>query len=261
MKKRIVSEKFKTINYKFLKNGPELVVILPRAGANFKSHERLIAEIGKSRSVLFVESGYFGISKFESNFDSIKMISFGQNLHDLINFLGYKYITLIGESVGAIQALNYAQHNNKLTSKIILSNPALYEPKFFHKILFIPMLKFGLNTSPDSVVKSLIKVLKAIPIKRVRNFGEAFKQVNDAIGAYSYLYCLSEIVDFNKVYTTEPVAKLLKKTIILKGKEDKIFDFLCNKNYCKRCSHYIEVNRVGHSIIDISPTKISAILN
>lgn len=253
----MISKKYKTIsyNYKKAKSKP-LIIIFPRAGATFTTHKKLTQELQTYGSVLFLKSGYFGISYAQNHMQTLEMDAFRDTLHDLIHTLGYKKVILIGESVGAIHALNYAEYYKDETIYIILSNPAIYKRRLAYKFILEPFLKFGLVTSPDTVVTSVATILKSVSIRPIKKLGEAFIHLNQTVGALSYLSCLSEIVNFRHRYETDTMRHTLKKAVILKGKHDKIFDSLCNETYCKNCKQYKEVSSVGHGIIDANPAEI-----
>lgn len=258
---KVTSETYNTISYKFLNGGRSLVVIFPRAGARFLAHEKLLVSLNKFKSVLFLESGYFGISRIKQNLENIGMDSFRDNLHSLINKLGYKKLILVGESVGAIHALNYASHYKDEVEIVILSNPALYKPKWLYRLILIPILNLGIKSSPNTLLKGLSKLLMQIPKKGSKKLAETFIRMNHRIGATSYLACLKEIVDFSYKYESENVKSVLNKTFVLKGKNDIVFDLLCNNEYCKNCLSYIEVPSLGHGIIDTNPKVVVSLLS
>jgi pimeloyl-ACP methyl ester carboxylesterase len=247
---KITSGTYKTISYKYFKNGDTLIVILPRAGAFFQTHKKLFTSLGKQGSVLFIETGYFGITKPNGNLKEIEIDSFRKFLRELVNRLGYKRIIIIGESVGGVHALYYASKHYNEVALVLLSNPSLYKPSRLYEYLFVPTLKLGLKTSPDSLLITLAKLLKLIPKNNAKQLGNTFLRMNSCISAKSYLHCLEEIVNFQKKYNCKDIKRVLPKTYVIKGAEDKVFDLLCNGEYCKKCGFYTEVPLAGHGLID-----------
>ena len=261
MEQRVTSGTYKTISYKLLNGGNTVVVILPRAGARLLTHEQLIHSLNKSRSVLFLESGYFGMSRAEQDLENFKMDAFRENLHSLIIKLGYKKVILIGESVGAIHALNYANYYKNDVGLVVLSNPALYKSKWLYRMLVLSVLNLGIKTSPNMWLEGTGKLLKSIPTNESKKFGEIFMNMSKTIGARSYLACLKEIADFYHIYETDGVKSILNKCVVLKGKSDKVFDLFCDKKFCKACLNYIEVPSAGHGVIDVNPGAVVSVLN
>ena len=253
------SETFKTISYKLIRNGSLLIVIFPRAGAKFTSHSELINELSKFGSVLFLEGGYYGISKADHNSEDLSIDKFYLSLHKLINKLGFAKIALVGESVGAIHALNYASNYSSELELLILSNPALYKPRFIDGLLIVPILNLGIKTSPDRFLNALGKALKKFPTKGLKNMGNTFMGMTQTIGSLSYLICLTEIAEYKNKYRSKKIKNILNKTYALIGKNDKVFDLLCDKDYCMKYMHYKEVNSAGHGIINSNPNAVTEI--
>ncbi|MBI2420608.1 MAG: alpha/beta hydrolase [Candidatus Levybacteria bacterium] len=181
MRQKIVSGIYKTISYKFISDGGVLIVILPRAGAKFTSHNDLIQELNKFGSVLFVESGYFGISRTDHNFEEITIDKFYIKLYELVANLGFKKVILIGESVGAIHALNYASHYNENVKLLLLSNPALYKPRWLYQPLVAPVLNFGIKTSSNGLLNAFGRLLGKVPENNIRGIGDAFTRMDQTI--------------------------------------------------------------------------------
>ena len=261
MKRNTTSGTYKTISYTLIHGKKQLIIIFPRAGAVFASHRTLVYGLHTFGSVLFIQSGYFGISKAGKQKEHMTMDAFRTNLHDLVKTLGYKKIILIGESVGGMHALHYASCYVDDVTMVMLSNPALYKPRWIYTHFLVPLLSFGLKTSPDKVLTGVGKLLKLIPKKSSKELGGAFIAMSQTVGAISYLSCIREIVDFKNIYETAPVADVLQKTTVLNGQQDKIFDFLCNRDYCKKSVHYKEILSAGHHVIDIHVHEVIRTLN
>ncbi|KKQ33835.1 MAG: hypothetical protein US50_C0070G0003 [Candidatus Nomurabacteria bacterium GW2011_GWB1_37_5] len=258
-----MKQNYKTILYELSqkRNSQKLIIILPRAAAKFEKHKELIVLLNQLGTVLFLESGYFGISKAGQNLEDLDMDHFRDSLHELVNKLGYKKVVLIGESVGAIHALNYASCYQDEVVSVVLSNPALYKRRWLSELLFVPILNLGIKTSPDTLLKVLGKLLKLLPKNGPKRLGDTFIGMIQAVGAISYLACLREIVDFNHKYENENFKSVLSKTFILKGKNDQVFDLLCNDKYCKSSLRYIEIPSAGHGIIDTNPHQVIRLLS
>lgn len=254
------SGNYKTIKYKLSKNGRKLIVVLPKAGAKFTTHKKLLEELREFGSVLFVERGYFGLSKANDNSDKLQISSFYAVLNVLVKKLRYKEIVILAESVGAIHALKYASEFPQKVERLILCNPALYNRKLYHKFFLLPILYLGLKLSPDKVLFSVVRLLKKIPSQKTKLLAGTFLKMNRTIGAKSFLLCLEEIVKFNSYYIDNKVSSLLSRTAVLKGEKDFIFDLLCNTKYCKTSSYYINIPNIGHGILDVCPSEVIKIL-
>lgn len=61
-----MSHIFKTINYSYFDNKKQnLIVIFPQAMQTLNESDRLIKLVSKIGNILFIESGYFGITKID----------------------------------------------------------------------------------------------------------------------------------------------------------------------------------------------------
>lgn len=253
------SKEYKTISYKLYGRGKKLIIIFPRAAARFETHEKLVDGLCKFGTVLFLESGYFGMSIIKSNIKDLIIDNFCHLLRELTIKLRYSEILLIGESVGAIHALNYARHYPDQTKFILLSNPAFYKSRLIRTFFFISILNLGLNVSPNFFLKFFGKTLKIFANKKINYLGNAFINMAKTPGGKSYLSCLKEIIGFRKRYMEDSYKKVLQKSFILGGKEDIIFN-LCNRSFCKIHSQFIEVPLAEHGIIDHKPEEVFKVL-
>lgn len=260
MKLKIFSGIYKTIAYKLVGHGDRLIIIFPRAAGRFETHKNLVDGLCKFGTVLFLESGYFGISEATSNIKGLEIDNFSNLLHELTIKLGYTEILLVGESVGAIHALNYAHKYPHQSKFILLSNPAFYKHKLIYTLLFVPFLTLGLNTSPDYFLKFFGKTLRIFANKGINDLGDTFINMTKTIGGRSYLSCLREIVWFGKRYLNNDYKIMSNRSFVLKGKNDKIFDLLCDGLFCKTNFHFIEVSLTGHRIIDHKPEEVFKVL-
>jgi pimeloyl-ACP methyl ester carboxylesterase len=115
------------ISYKLINNHTgRIIVILPKAAATFLDHQELINLLGNKTDILFIETGYFGISKTEKDDPDLSSKNFCESLHKMLSQWNYQEIIFLAESVGANHALIYTQKYPEKVIKLILSNPALY---------------------------------------------------------------------------------------------------------------------------------------
>jgi pimeloyl-ACP methyl ester carboxylesterase len=245
---KVISGKSGTISYRYIfKSSERLIVILPRASADFESHKRLIWRLGETASVVFVEEGYYGLGPAAPGYD---MVSFNSELHKLLEKLKHQHVVFVAESVGAMHALYYGMNFNNQMDFALLSNPALYKPKKIDDTLFIPILKFSIRFMPDLFLAGITKALKLTRKTDLLEIAEAFDRMQRTVGAKSYLMCLLEISDFGKnTYHKEPHAAV-EKTGVLKGGKDGVFRALCNEDYFSGSKYFEEISDVGHSLID-----------
>ena len=262
MKLGIFSGRYKAISYKISGRGKHLIIVFPRAGVpRFESYGKLIERISKFGAVLFLRSGYFGIGEIDSDNIALMIDDFSKLLHELVIKLGCKKVSLIGESVGAIHALNYAGRYPKETEFILLSNPAFYRPRLIYSLILIPFLNIAIKTSPDFFLKVFGNILKFLPHKDLKDLGGVFIRMKKIIGARSYLFSLKEIVNFSKRYQSIFYREILNRPFILCGSNDKVFRLFCDTSFCRNNSHFIEIPSAGHGIIDNRPEEVSRVLD
>lgn len=249
----IKSQYYKNISYKLINNGSkQIIIILPKAAANFEDHQDLINLLTNKSDILFIETGYFGISKTEKDDPNLSTEGFNKSLHELLSQWNYQEIIFLAESVGANHALVFTQQYPEKVIKLILSNPALYQPKWYH-FIFSSLLLAGQKISPNKLLQLMISVCKRLPSEQLKRLSLNFEKMDKTVGALSYLLCLKEIVKFGKSYKKKNFEILFNKIIVVSGQEDKVFELLCNKSFCQNCFSYQRIPSAGHGIFKYKP--------
>ncbi len=256
-----MTQTHKNINYKYTNNNKEdLVVILPQAMQQYKDTAETIKLISQKFNCLFIESGYFGLSKIENKETASEhsMQEFSTKLHELIIKIPHKKLFLISGSVGGIHALNYLEKFPTEVTDVIITGPALYKNKGLKNLLLKALVKAGLATDTPSYFNFVTNLFVNNP--KVSWLKSTRAKVNNTIGAYSYLKCLEEILDFTTKNPKRFDQYFNSKVNVLIGKQDSVFKLLCDEELCKRAKtiKWVDAN---HDTLNEARTEVINLLN
>lgn len=251
----------KTIKYSYTDSGKaDLAVVLPQAMQTSYDSKSLISLLSKIANVIFIESGYYGITKIDSLKSALQYSSTGfrKNLHTLVSKYSYESLYLVAGSVGAIHALSFAMAYPKKIKTIVLAGPALYKKKGIVDIAYKLMLNLGIALKPDFFFRLWTNLVK----NETPWFEKTYHNVSGSIGALSYLLCLREIVNFTSNYDVDLVKLISRKVDVLLGNNDDAFKLTCDKNLCakaKSCtwidSDHSALNSAKHQIFELLSSK------
>lgn len=86
---------FRTIKYSYIDSRKEdIIIVFPNATATLNDFQNFVKLLSKKANVLFIESGYYGITKINSlKYASDYNISvFQENLYKLLQKFSYKNV-------------------------------------------------------------------------------------------------------------------------------------------------------------------------
>ena len=247
------------INHKLLQHSPpfkKLFIILPGAAVPFAAHEKIVAKLQKIADVLYIESGYYGISPIDkSHPDELSMVSFRNNLHLLLeHYPQYKQLYFLTGSVGALHALDYQHHYPKKIKKVFLTSPALSRQQPFFRLMGGLLLYPIIHFHTDFLFHLILKLLYATQKKQL---ADTLKRVADQVGLQSFARCLEEIRQFPKKNWLKK--RLQNVGVVVLGQDDAIFNHFCDHGLCQQASICITIPG-GHRVISDSPDEIFAII-
>lgn len=225
---------FKTIKYSYTDSGrADLAVVFPQAMQNSSDSISLISLLNQVANVIFIESGYYGITKIDSSKQAshYSITTFRVNLYELLGKYKYKKLYLVAGSVGGIHALSLLEAYPQKITLVALAGPALYRDQgSIINSIYKLLLLVGITFYPDKYFNIVGKFLKINP--KTHWFQTTYQNVTTKIGSLSYLLCLKEIVEFttNKHLNLESL--LSEKVHIFLGRKDDPFNLLCDENLC-----------------------------
>lgn len=254
---------FKTINYSYFDNKKtNLVVIFPQAMQTLNESEDLIKLVSKISNILFIESGYFGITKIDQ-LDKSSQYSisvFKKNIFDLIKKYPHKKLYLIAGSVGAIHALSFLETFPLNVDIVVLAGPALYKKRgILLHIFYKSILTFGISFYPDKCFKIVTNLFRNNP--KIPWLQIIFDEVTSKIGSLSYLLCLQDIVKFTSINRPKLENLLSKNVHIFLGKNDNVFTLLCDKKLCMKARSCNWINADHFALLNDAKLPIIKLLN
>lgn len=257
-----MSLSFKTIRYSHINSKkPDLAVIFPQAVQSMEESKSLVSTLKQTTNILFIESGYFGITKINSLEEASQYSKdiFRRNLFEFLGKFKYGRLYFVAGSVGAIHALYFLELYPDTVTRVILTSPALYKDRgviinSFYKFLLI----IGINSYPDKYFLILTRLFKNNP--KLPWLENTYKNVIAKIGSLSYFLCIQEVVEYTTKKHSRIDQLLSKKVHIILGKRDEVFNLLCDRNLClKACScKFVDSD---HSVLNTARDQINKLLN
>lgn len=160
-----MSQIFKTIGYSYFDNKKtNLIVIFPQAMQTLNESKGLIKLLSKIGNILFIESGYYGITKIDQLNESSQysMSEFKKNIFNLVKKYPHNKLYLIAGSVGAIHALSFLEEHSEIVQSVILAGPALYKSKGITDHIYKLLLLLGIKFYPYNLFGIFVKLAKII---------------------------------------------------------------------------------------------------
>ncbi len=233
-----------------------LFIFLPGAAVPYSAHEKIIGKINKIADVLFIESGYYGISPIDPRHpQDLSLESFRENLHQLLEkYSNYQILYFLTGSVGAIHALDYQHHYPKNIKKVFLTSPSISSQQPFFRflggVLLYPIIHFHF----DFIFGLILKLLRFAQKKQL---AATLKRVADQVGLISFALCLEEIRQFPKQNWVKN--RLKDVCVVILGENDAIFNHFCDRNLCRFAPVCITLPG-GHRVISDSPDEVFAVI-
>lgn len=256
-----MSQIFKTINYSFFDNKKtNLIVVFPQAMQTLNESNDLVKLVSKIGNILFIESGYFGITKIDQldKASLYSMSEFKKNIFDLIRKYPHKKLYLIAGSVGAIHALSFLETHPRIVQSVVLAGPALYKKRGILDRVYQLLLSLGIKFYPDKFFGALVKLAQKNP--KTPWLESTYRSVMSSIGTISYFLCLKEIINFPTMNFSKLEKLLSSKVHIFLGEDDTVFQLLCNEELCKKCKS-CDFVKSDHSALNGSKEDIYKLLN
>lgn len=253
---------FKTIKYYYTNsNRANLAIIFPQAMQTSSDLRSLINMLTRVANVIFIESGYYGITRINSSkqIHLYSSVSFRENLHELLKKYKYKKLYLVAGSVGAIHALSFLEaYSNEITA-VALAGPALYRDRgSIINNLYKLLLSLGIYYYPDRYFQIVTNLFKNNP--KVPWLEKTYNHVVNKIGALSYFLCLREIIEFTSKSYSRLENLLSQKVHIFLGNKDSVFNLLCDKGLCSKAKT-CELIESNHSALNGAKLQIFKLLS
>lgn len=257
-----MSQTYKTIKYSFFNNHSDTqIVVFPQAMQTVEQSHLLISMLNKFGNILFIESGYFGVTKLTglSNAQLYNSQFFRKNMQDLLKYYKFNKLYFIAGSVGAIHALSLFEVLSDLVTQVILVGPAFYRNRGFFNFIIKSYLIISIYTVPHTILTLSVRLFKSH--SKMPWIKSIYKSVVTSIGALSYLLCLKEIVEFTVGNEGKIRSLLSQKVHTILGKNDNVFKFLCDERLCYASSTITYINSDHHSVLYAARKEIVRIIN
>ncbi len=243
-----IVQQYKTIEYRYFDNGHrDLVLLLPWLGYSPLEPFILIEALAPVANVLFIQSGYLGITKVEANqaISDFRLAAFASQLNDLIGQFTFDKLIVIGSSMGSLAAVSFVNHYPRSIGLLIVTDPAYYRGSWWHHSLYRSLLAL-LLLNPDIGFRLVTSILDLFP--SLRDVLTAMRAAAHNIGARSFLLGLQEGLRFNGANQSVITAILTRGTTMIVGKRDAAFQLL-GVDYFRRLPNVtFQSVDAGHSV-------------